>query len=222
MIYLATKPPPPGIVYFLGRGIYCSLTNEPIGLPLLTSRGRGFSLGKDSQFSKLQDGFKPSAEDILSAVQPCIDNPLDFDPRVTFAGYGDPLAEFETLCKTAELITTSNPDTRLSIGVNTNGIILNDVGAEETTKRLKASNISRVSVALNYDRAKDYRDMMWPPASVPDAFGSVCNFIQTLTNEGGIEVSVSVVNNNIANVDGVKKLAASLGCDNVRVRSFFA
>ena len=95
---------PPGLVYSLGRQLYVSLTNAAIGLPLLKSRGPTFSLGKDSGFSPLPPGYTPTPQNVLDNVQPLLDNGDEFDPRVTFAGAGDPLSELGLLCEAAELI----------------------------------------------------------------------------------------------------------------------
>ena len=88
--------PPAGLTYRLGRTLYIALTNSCNAVSLIDSRGPGFSMSAESGFARLPEGFTPSVEEVLSAV----DAASDFD-AIAFAGAGEPLLKqrlLETAC----------------------------------------------------------------------------------------------------------------------------
>ena len=55
-----------GLVYWLGKTLYVSLTNRARGLTLVASRGPAFAMPEASGFAPLAS--EPSVDDVVSAV----------------------------------------------------------------------------------------------------------------------------------------------------------
>ena len=212
MLFMMQGSPPAGLVYHIGRQLYVGLTNSSLGLSLIESRGKSFTMDPSYNFSPLPAGYAPEPDDVADAIQPFLDNPSEFDRSITFAGLGEPLLEIDTLVSSIGLVKHRNPDLHLTFGVNTNGIVDNN---EEVVRSLRGE-VNRVTVALNYDNRENYEQEMGV-----DAFSGVCDFISQLAAVEDLETTVTVVDNGVADVAGVQRLAneMSVAC---RVRSYFA
>ncbi|GMH90388.1 hypothetical protein TrVE_jg12282 [Triparma verrucosa] len=218
MIYLATSPLPPGLIYHLGRSLYVSLTNTSVGLPLLLSRGPSFVMPESSNFSKLPDGYSPKPDQIVSAVNQLWTSDEFDDTGVTFAGAGDPLLELDTLISSANLLKSTNPSKSLTFRVNTNGLFLSP---SSLASSLSSASITQVTVALNYATPSEYDSNMSPPE--PTSFKTVCEFIEAFVEHDGIDkVTATCVDNGRVDVERVRSFAVDdLGVDEFKVRTYF-
>jgi hypothetical protein len=100
-----------GISYWIRGNLYLSVTNQLNSLSLIQLRGQGFQLS----FPELQKLPFPhgssfsSAEEMSKVINESYDqNLIQVDSMessvITFAGYGDPLFQFNEICETAQLI----------------------------------------------------------------------------------------------------------------------
>jgi pyruvate-formate lyase-activating enzyme len=96
-----------GVAYTVGRGLYLALTDRTNSRTVVASRGPGFVMSRESNFSPLggQGAAEPSATELAAVVDRAYDG-LDIvgmgenDPGVTFAGLGEPLLRMETIVET--------------------------------------------------------------------------------------------------------------------------
>jgi len=163
----------------------------------------------------------------------------EIDQGVVFAGLGDPLLRLGVLCDAARGIQEVQPSVPLH--VNTNGLAAHDY-VDEYVKALHDAGISSATVALNAHTPPLYDALMLRiPPFAPDVygaveadvaaalavgyvpngagFGTVCNFISTLS-ETGVRVTATCVDAPGVNVTATRQLAQALGALSFKVRSW--
>ena len=101
-----------GVAYTVGRGLYLALTDRTNSRTVVASRGPGFVMSRESNFSPLggKGAAEPSATELAAVVDRAYDG-LDIvgmgenDPGVTFAGLGEPLLRMETIVETIATVS---------------------------------------------------------------------------------------------------------------------
>jgi hypothetical protein len=99
-----------GVAYTVGRGLYLALTDKTNSRTVFASRGPGFAMSRESNFSPLGEGAaEPSATELAAVVDRAYDGADiigmgENDPGVTFAGLGEPLLRVETLVETVATV----------------------------------------------------------------------------------------------------------------------
>ena len=112
-----------GMTYWLNNKMYISVTNEISSTSLWSLRGNNFKI---AGFVLLENGFVPTSNDILHAVDAAFDENLvgvtsmESD-EITFAGFGEPLLRKDVICEAAELIKDKRHGVPLRI--RSNGLV---------------------------------------------------------------------------------------------------
>jgi hypothetical protein len=221
---------PAGITYILGRALYVALTNRCNALPLAVTRGPSFVMPADSGFAKLPDGYEPSADDVLSAVQ----SHLGSEPQVgapsnvVFAGLGEPLLRLGVLLEAAGRIEDAYPG-RVCLRVSTNGLVPCD-RAKEVARSLWDAGVRRATVTIASADEAQHRVLLAPrgaaiatPGGAGSGAGSpglpeACHFVQALV-AAGMEVDCTAVAEPSVDLAAAGVLADSLGAS-FRSRSY--
>jgi pyruvate-formate lyase-activating enzyme len=139
---------------------------------------------------------------------------------VCFAGLGEPLLRQSTLLETVHRVQSSlagRPG--VSFRVNTNGLFDSSVASA-----LADAGIQKATVALASADEDQYnllmRPIRMPGEQQPRGLRDVLAFISRL-RKCNIAVEVGIVAHPIVDVDAARRLAQSVGANDVRVRTYF-
>lgn len=204
------------MTYFVKGKLYLAITNRSNTATSISVRGPGFVWGKD--FIKLPRGdFEPTAEMLATAVQDASTFGVDCE-EITFAGYGEPLLRYDTICEAAELIKDYHKDYHKAavLRIKTNGLILS-ANRTDVASLLKKSGVDKMAIALQTDNATQYAEIMNPQEG---GFDDVCAFVTACTAEG-LEVDCTAVERPEVNLEGTRKLALSLGASSFTTSTWF-
>ena len=206
------------MTYFIRGKLYLALTNQCNTACSITVRGPGFTWGKD--FVKLPAaGIEPSPNMLSTAVLDAFKSGQlvlsESEPEeITFAGYGEPLLRYDTICEAAELIKQQRMS--VSLRIKTNGLILPDYRTD-IVARLKRSGIDKMAIALQTDNAPQYVEIMKPQEG---GFDDVCAFVSACA-EAGLGVDCTAVERPGVDIESTRKLAHSLGATSFTTSTWF-
>lgn len=214
----------------MGRALYVALTNRCNALPLAETRGPSFVMPADSGFAKLPDGYEPSADEVLSAVQSRLGSGLHVGApsSVVFAGLGEPLLRLCVLLEAARRIEDAYPGS-VCLRVSTNGLVP-CARAEEVARSLWDAGVRRATVAIASADETQHRLLLAPrdaatatpggggPAADAPGLADACRFVQALV-AAGMEVECTAVAEPSVDLKAAEVLAASLGAS-FRSRSY--
>ena len=171
-------------------------------------------------------GAEPTSEELAAVVLRMCDaqdetgeQAAGSEAAVCFAGLGEPLLRIGTLCDTVRRVHERRPGVAFRVG--TNGLF--DGGAAAA---LADAGVRRATVALASAEDAQYDALMRPvrmPGEArprPRGLRDVLAFISRLS-ACGVAVEVGVVAHPDVDVEAVRRLAQSVGVNDVRVRPYF-
>jgi TatD family-associated radical SAM protein len=203
-----------GLTYFVKGRLYLAVTNQCNTANSITVRGPGFAWGKE--FIKLHM-FEPSPEMLSTAVVDAFKSgklQSESEEEITFAGFGEPLLRYDTVCEAAELIKDHQKS--VSLRIKTNGLIL-PARRTDIVSLLKRSGIDKMAIALQTDNAAQYAEIMKPQEG---GFDDVCAFISACAEEG-LSVDCTAVERPGLDLESTRKLAHSLGASSFTTSTWF-
>jgi len=220
----------PALTYTLGRAIYVALTNRCNALTLPVTRGPSFAMPAASGFAPLPDGFEPTAEDLVAAVESRLASSDGGPSSVVFAGLGEPLLRLDVLVETAGRLHAAHAGA-VALRVSTNGLVPR-ARSKEVARALLAAGVRRASVAIASSDEAQHRRLLVPRAAavtpclnaaagtavdVP-GLEEACHFVTAMV-AAGIEVECTAVAEPSVDLAAAEALAVSLGAS-FRSRSY--
>lgn len=198
-------------------------------MTLHATRGPSFVMPPDSGFrpgEARNSGAEPTAEELAAVVlrmaeaQEASGENNEGGASVCFAGLGEPLLRQTTLLEVVHRVQSSlagRPG--VSFRVNTNGLFdssvasaLADAGIQKATVALASADEDQYNVLM--------RPIRMPGEQQPRGLRDVLAFISRL-RKCNIAVEVGIVAHPSMDVDAARRLAQSVGANDVRVRTYF-
>jgi pyruvate-formate lyase-activating enzyme len=198
---------------------------------LHATRGPSFVMPPDSGFRPGEannSGAEPTAEELAAVVLRMADaqetsgENNEGGASVCFAGLGEPLLRQATILETVHRVQSSlagGGRPGVSFRVNTNGLFdssvasaLADAGIQKATVALASADEDQFNLLM--------RPIRMPDEQQPRGLRDVLAFISRL-RKCNIAVEVGIVAHPIVDVDAARRLAQSVGANDVRVRTYF-
>lgn len=169
-----------------------------------------------SNFSLLEEGYEPSAEEIFHIIDSVyetydIGSMGENDKGITFCGAGDPLLKYDILIDCVKKVKECRHGIQFSI--TTSGLFDTNIPL-----LLKESGIKNICINLNAADPVTYMTIMKPNNN--KTFSDVCNFICNAADTG-MNVTCAAVEKPGIDMKEVRKLALSLGAMEFKVRPYF-
>ena len=225
------------VTYTLGRALYVALTNRCNAVPLAMTRGPQFVMPASSGFAPLPEGFEPTADDVVAAVQARLSSGGDGGPSsVVFAGLGEPLLRLGVLLDAAHRLDAAHSGT-LAIRVSSNGLVERERSVE-VARALHAAGVRAATIAIASADEAQHRALLDPRAAAarsladsddeappaPGAcappscsaaatapgLGEACAFVRALV-VAGVQVECTAVAQPAVDLAAAAALAQSLG-----------
>jgi TatD family-associated radical SAM protein len=135
--------------------------------------------------------------------------------EVTFAGQGEPLLRYDTICEAAVLIKMKRHGVPLRL--KTNGLVTSST-CPQIVSGLRQAGFSQLTVHLAADNPKQYMELMKPTMDLN--FGDVCSFILAAV-EAELEVTCTAVDVPGIDMSSVRALSVALGAVHFRPIKYF-